>query len=211
MPHLAIGHSIQIHNALTNSIFQVGNAHLHYPWVVMAPSLLEFKKHLNNAVGHVVWFLGGPVWSQKLDCLCVPSNSGYFIIDLTSWNYACLDSKWHSQEALLIEFSSDVGIYSCSSRRVNFTSNSLKHFVPTELPSPQFSGWKKVSGSSFLLPSHSQQAKHDMDLCVTQIPAFLRLYNVPVCAFTPKINLFLKRQGTWKTAVSTSCMVSLSA
>lgn len=29
--------------------------------------LPEFKKHLDSALRHVVWFLGGPVWSQKLD------------------------------------------------------------------------------------------------------------------------------------------------
>lgn len=31
----------------------------------MAPRLLLFKRCLNNALRHMVWFLGGPVWIQK--------------------------------------------------------------------------------------------------------------------------------------------------
>ena len=31
--------------------------------LVMAPSLLEFKKHLNNALRDVIWLLGDPVWT----------------------------------------------------------------------------------------------------------------------------------------------------
>ena len=37
--------------------------------VVTTPSLTEFKKHLDNALRHRVWFLGGPVWSQELDSM----------------------------------------------------------------------------------------------------------------------------------------------
>ena len=33
------------------------------------PKLLEFKKRLDNALSHTVWFLGGPVWSQELDSM----------------------------------------------------------------------------------------------------------------------------------------------
>lgn len=36
--------------------------------------LLEFKKHLDNALRHTVWFLGGPEQSQKLDaCGSLPT------------------------------------------------------------------------------------------------------------------------------------------
>ena len=35
--------------------------------VVTAPSLPEFKKHSDSALSHMVWFLGGPLWSQELD------------------------------------------------------------------------------------------------------------------------------------------------
>jgi len=31
--------------------------------VVMALSLPEFKEHLDDALSHIVWFLGGPVGS----------------------------------------------------------------------------------------------------------------------------------------------------
>jgi len=31
----------------------------------MAPRLLLFKRCLNNALRHMVWFLGGPVWIQR--------------------------------------------------------------------------------------------------------------------------------------------------
>jgi len=34
--------------------------------VVMELSLLEFKKHLDSALTHMVWFLGDAVWSQEL-------------------------------------------------------------------------------------------------------------------------------------------------
>jgi len=34
---------------------------------VTAPSLLEFKKHLDSTLRHMIRFLGGPVWSQELD------------------------------------------------------------------------------------------------------------------------------------------------
>ena len=37
--------------------------------VVMALSLPEFKKRLDNALRHRVWFLGDPVWSQELDLM----------------------------------------------------------------------------------------------------------------------------------------------
>ena len=33
------------------------------------PKLLEFKKHLDNALSHTVRFFGGPVWSQELDSM----------------------------------------------------------------------------------------------------------------------------------------------
>ena len=39
----------------------------HFPEVVTAPSLPEFKKHLDNALRTMVWFLGGPVRSQRLE------------------------------------------------------------------------------------------------------------------------------------------------
>lgn len=35
--------------------------------MAMASSLLEFKKHLDDAFKHGLMFLGGPVWSQKLE------------------------------------------------------------------------------------------------------------------------------------------------
>lgn len=35
--------------------------------VVMATSLTEFKMHLDKALGHMVWFLCGPLWSLELD------------------------------------------------------------------------------------------------------------------------------------------------
>ena len=37
--------------------------------VVTAPSLLEFKKLLDNTLRHGVQFLGGAVWSQDLDLM----------------------------------------------------------------------------------------------------------------------------------------------
>lgn len=35
----------------------------------MAQSLLQFKKHLNSAFRHTVWFLGDPMWSKELDSM----------------------------------------------------------------------------------------------------------------------------------------------
>jgi len=35
--------------------------------VVVAPSLLKFKKHLDNTSSNINWFWGGSVWSQELD------------------------------------------------------------------------------------------------------------------------------------------------
>ena len=29
-------------------------------------TLMEFKEHLDNAVGYRIWLLGGPLWSQEL-------------------------------------------------------------------------------------------------------------------------------------------------
>lgn len=37
--------------------------------VVMTLNLLEFKKHLENALRHRVRFLGAPVWSQELESM----------------------------------------------------------------------------------------------------------------------------------------------
>jgi len=44
------------------------------------PKLMEFKKHLNNALRHRVWTLGGPVWSQELDWMILmgPFQLGIF-------------------------------------------------------------------------------------------------------------------------------------
>jgi len=36
---------------------------------VMAPIMPEFKKHLDKALRHRAWFLGGPVWSQELNLI----------------------------------------------------------------------------------------------------------------------------------------------
>ena len=43
---------------------------------------LEFKKHLDNALRHMVRFLGGPVWSQELDLIILmsPFQLGIFCI-----------------------------------------------------------------------------------------------------------------------------------
>ena len=42
--------------------------------------LLDFKKHLENTLSHMIWFLGGSVWSQELDSmiLLVPLQLGIF-------------------------------------------------------------------------------------------------------------------------------------
>lgn len=37
--------------------------------VISALSLLEFKKHVDNALRHRVRFLAVPLWSQELDSL----------------------------------------------------------------------------------------------------------------------------------------------
>lgn len=39
----------------------------------MAPNLLELKKHLDNALKHMVYFLGSPVWSPELDLIITAS------------------------------------------------------------------------------------------------------------------------------------------
>ena len=39
--------------------------------VVTASSLPEFKKCLDNALRHGVWFWVGPVWSQELDLMII--------------------------------------------------------------------------------------------------------------------------------------------
>lgn len=36
---------------------------------MMAPNLLELKKHFDNALRHMVYFLGSPVWSTELDSI----------------------------------------------------------------------------------------------------------------------------------------------
>jgi len=40
----------------------------------------EFEDHLDSALRHRVWILGGPVWCQGLDSviLWVPSSLGYY-------------------------------------------------------------------------------------------------------------------------------------
>lgn len=39
--------------------------------VVRAPSLPELKKRLDNHLSHMVWYLGGPMQSQKLDLMVI--------------------------------------------------------------------------------------------------------------------------------------------
>jgi len=34
-----------------------------------SPKLMEFKKHLDNAVSHRIWILDGSMWSQDLDLM----------------------------------------------------------------------------------------------------------------------------------------------
>lgn len=45
-----------------------------------SPELLEFKEHLNSALRHTVWFLGGSLWSHKLDSMILvgPFHLGVF-------------------------------------------------------------------------------------------------------------------------------------
>jgi len=47
--------------------------------VAIAPSLLEFQKHLDYTLRHGVWILDGAVWSREFDLvvLMVPSNLGH--------------------------------------------------------------------------------------------------------------------------------------
>ena len=51
------------------------------------PKLLEFKKRLDNALSHTVWFLGGPVWSQELDSMIL---MGSFQLGLFSDSMVCM-------------------------------------------------------------------------------------------------------------------------
>ena len=39
----------------------------------MAPSLPEFEEYIGNSLRHIVYFLGGPVWSQELDSVVLPN------------------------------------------------------------------------------------------------------------------------------------------
>jgi len=50
--------------------------------VVTALSLMEFKKHLDNTLRHMVWFLGGPLGTQELDFMIFtgPFQLGYSMI-----------------------------------------------------------------------------------------------------------------------------------
>jgi len=65
--------------------------------VVMALSLPGFKKPLDNALRHKVWFLGSPVWSQELDLMILlgPFQLGTFYdsMKLSIDNTSSINSK----------------------------------------------------------------------------------------------------------------------
>lgn len=66
-------------NSVTTSTFLGGCS--------MALSLPEYKKQLDSALGQMVWFLSGPVWSQELDSVVLsdPFQLGMFHNSVILW------------------------------------------------------------------------------------------------------------------------------